>query len=191
MSRHGTSPLPPSGGGAFERMLGRGGGFLPFRPRRCGGGTTRTGSLAPSRPRCVRAPRRPASSSQCRLPDRPLPPSLALGHPPLLRGGGEKREVFASPTEWGRRVRANARTRRGLLADQASALRRGHNPNRLPGRPLPPSPTSWWRGERWPWLLGQFAHSGHMVRRNPRRAVATSFFGAGMNSFDPRRTAPR
>ena len=85
-------------GGAFERMLGRGGGCLGDA----------AGIIF------VRwAPRLP-------------PPALAaLGHPPPLREGGENGVVFASTTEWGRRVRANARTRRGLLAVQTGAERRG------------------------------------------------------------------
>jgi hypothetical protein len=56
-------PLPRSGGGAFERMLGRGGGGFDIHH---------------------------TSSPRCRLPGRPLPHSLTFGHPPPLRGGGER-----------------------------------------------------------------------------------------------------
>ena len=109
----------------------------------------------------------PASSPRPKLPRRPLPPSLRSATLPHLRWWRGKREVFASPTQWGRRVRANARTRRGLLAGEAGAQRRGlktlrvavrNRPHRrdpsspaAPSRPRstrPPSPTEGGGGER-------------------------------------------
>jgi len=76
-------PLPRSGGGAFERTLGRGGGFLP--PRR----STAEGAVSNPATDLISAMQAPT----------PLPLALAaLGQPPpTQRGRGEDAADAYSP----------------------------------------------------------------------------------------------